>query len=226
LKIAFAGVSSTGKTTLSGMTRDALGLPYVHEPLEEAFEECERRSIPTSTRDVRTFTNQDKVRFEIGMYKAHQRLENECGDHFITDSALIVPAMYMKYYCLPIQPEIDSEMMYREALERLSNYDHVFYLPGGRIPIVDDNRRLTHRLMLKTMDSILKGIINDARKQGYNNIHQVDAIDKHDRLRFVLHTLGYRTKSDSKGNVWSIETPARSKPWFVDRLLKIVGTFE
>lgn len=194
VKIAFAGVSSTGKTTLSTAIAKELGLPQVHEPLAEAFDWC--RSIlvnrQVSVEDCRYFTQQDKVNFEWGIFNAVSELESN-HPSFVADSARYVHMMYMLYFCAGNQPAVDSEMMYEWFMDAAAKYDAVFYLPLGLIPIVDDNRRLTDKHLLQGMDGVLRSVIEDAERRGHK-VFRVHHRELKNRIAFVKSTLTYDLK--------------------------------
>jgi hypothetical protein len=185
------GVSSTGKTTLSGKIRDLLVYPYIHEPLQEAFNWCDTNGLSTSVRDPRQFTTEDKVKFEKGMYGAQLEAEFYIGN-FVADSALLNHAAYMMYFCCPVQPVNDTVEMYEAAMEHVKNYNAIFYLPFGRLPIHDDDRRLTNPHLLKTMDWIMQGLIKAALGRGNRNIYTVGDIILENRVKTVMNILSVK----------------------------------
>lgn len=194
MRIAFAGVSSTGKTTLSTAIAKDLDLPQVHEPLEEAFDWCRENKLYIPVEDCRVFTQRDKVRFEKGIFASVdmlERLHARCG--FVADSARYVHMMYMLYFCAGNQTVVQTEEMYEWFMKEAGNYDAVFYLPFGVIPIVDDDRRLTDRYLLQGMDGVLRSIIEDAKRRGHRvfTVHnrQLDS-----RIAFVKNVLKYDLK--------------------------------
>jgi hypothetical protein len=209
MRVAFVGVSSTGKTTVSTLASSILGLPLVVEQVNDAREWCSNNGRSIVEWPPAKFTVQDKVNFEYGMIACQQENERTTfnqHDGFVADSAQLVQLMYWMYYVAPHVSEEETHKVYTDCLDyTMWHYDHIFYLPR-LIPVVNDGFRMTNEYELKTLDFIMQGILSDLRAKvanakrfawdngtedvdRYVKIHQLSTADRWKRVQYIMENV-------------------------------------
>lgn len=118
MKIAFCGTQGTGKTTLSKLISEKTGYNYIPE-LARIFDVMNNKPCIELQRDM--------------LYT--QILIELWNKNFISDRSSLDYLVYAKANSLDINDNFKNE-----ALDNMSSYDHIFYIPI-MFDLIDDGYR-------------------------------------------------------------------------------------
>ena len=163
MKIGITGTSSVGKSTLAAKLSEVTGLPLLSdvELHARAFNLMELRGKAPHTRYFPDLTTEEHIEFERCLLPMRKKMQEE-NPHFIADES---PLDFINWYYVicgqhpELMPHEEFSLYYEEWLKQIDDYDLIWYLPFGSLPVVDDNRRFTNRVQLEFWDNAIRGLI-------------------------------------------------------------------
>jgi hypothetical protein len=188
MKIAIAGVSSTGKSTLAKAVAERTGMNLLWEQdvLDAAFAYCDRVEYKLTTRYMPDFTAADVAMFERGFIEYLYDYDSK-HPSYITDASPTNTISYMLSLCYAGFSEDELSQHYTQILKWAKTFDAIFYLPFGLLPTVNDGRRIVNRNFLRMQDCLLCGIHD--KHQDDLNIIELYVTDLEKRIEYVMKGL-------------------------------------
>ena len=194
MRIAFSGVSSTGKSTLArAVHQKLLGLglqeiSLVDEGMKNVYEN--RRAQGTAVPKFEEMPDAQKLEFQEEMIRNRCRAEFNCANFVGDGSPLDCMAFYMEWLSRLLRTPSDdiSAMLYRAVYR----HDIIFHCPFGVINVEDDRRRFTDRVFLRKMDYILQGLTSTVcggAHMGCPQVVKVQTISLESRVEEVIATI-------------------------------------
>jgi hypothetical protein len=163
MRVGIAGVSSTGKSTLTKAASEKAGISAILDTdvHAAAFLRMDTLNQTPHTKFFPDMTREEHINFERAYVAARLDMESLMPD-FIGDETPLDIMNYFYHVCAPhpeIMPPAEFEATMKSLWEQASKYDIIWYLAPGQIPIVDDNRRFTNKNLLEGWDFTLRGIL-------------------------------------------------------------------
>ena len=172
MKIAFAGASSTGKTTLAKAIEGKLQLKYINVDSRKIIDDLNHSNIDT-------LNKQEFIEFQ--KIWLNEKLENEKSiNNFITDRTYIDAIAYM------LNRNINNFELFDNYIKKMDVYDFIFYLPIGRIPFFDDGYRSKDEKSNKNIDNLIIELL----EKNTIRYHKVIIHDFESSLEFILDIVG------------------------------------
>lgn len=193
MKIGISGLSSTGKTTLAQHVARVLQIPVCDEGMKDVY--ARRRSRGLNPPKFSDLSLDLKFDFQVEMIehrcKAESDLKNFVGD----GTPLDIMAFWLEW---STQISDVGYQARRDIIQRmddllsdvLDEYDMIFQLPFGVLPVQDDNRRITDDRFLRKINHLLISITQDHCKNSCTpRIHLVQHLAIPDRVEEVINVL-------------------------------------
>lgn len=152
LRIALVGSAGVGKTTLAERLAAELGLPLSVDPVRGLLAEL-GLNAPNSLNDG--------SRLDLCQKVLARRIAFE-GAHasFVADRAALDTAVYWLRWC-PRGANDATAALFATARSHMTRYSHVFMLPWGALPLVDDATRTPDRWYQYGMHALTLGVLRD-----------------------------------------------------------------
>jgi nicotinamide riboside kinase len=179
MKIAISGSSGTGKTALTNELSKVLNYSIVKEQVRDIIFEKYNNKIPTMLRDFKDF--------ETEILNRKIKLETELKDNFITDRST---ADILCYSLIKLNQEFPEYTMQlkEQCVKWLDNYDIIFFIPFGSIPLINDGVRSTNQSYQYMTSMLIFGILMNNCKE---KIYVLNFINLKERIDECLKFIGY-----------------------------------
>jgi hypothetical protein len=193
-RIGITGVSSTGKSTLASLISNEINLSLISdvEVHERSWNKLTEWGKHPDTRYFPHLTPEEHINFERAVGLSFLELVEEKGD-FVSDES---PLDFLNYFYLicskhsdDLIPSDELHLMIDAMWKCLQTYDIIFYLPFGKIEVVDDKRRFTNKHLLQSWEYSLQGLLLDAINRGVK-IHPLHADTPETRLEDIREYIG------------------------------------
>lgn len=192
MRIAISGVSSTGKSTLARQVGQQLGIPCLLDVdiHDKAWALLEKRGLMPKTKFFPDLSKEEHIEFERAVCKSWWDME-EILSHGIFDESPLDFINYFYSVCAAhrdIMPPVELKYLIDESWKRIKTYDIIWYLPFGKLNIVEDGRRFTNQNQLEYWDYSLRGLVEEARNRGVD-VRMMDPSILPERVAEVVHSI-------------------------------------
>jgi hypothetical protein len=190
MRIGIAGVSSTGKSTLSRILAEHKSVAHISdvEVHERAWDKLTEWNLHPATRFFPHLTPAEHINFEraVGLSFLEHVEEKKS---FVSDETPLDFINYFHLVCAKhsddLIPSDELSKMVNSMWHTMFTYDIIYYLPFGIIPVEDDSRRFTNQHLLRAWDYSLLGVIMEARTRGIH-IHPIYETTPETRLESII----------------------------------------
>lgn len=151
MRIAFSGSGGTGKTTLLEAVNKELDLPVIGEGIREWLAEH-------NFSDFKEMKVKDVVQMQEDTLKRKMEIESQL-QNFISDRTTIDNLSYALRWIGSIDTEYDTWMAQyiTQAMNHANaNYDIIFLLPWGELPLEKDGTRSSKQWYQYMMQNIIE----------------------------------------------------------------------
>lgn len=154
LRIVFVGSHSTGKTTLSSLVSEQLGLVLLPETARSV-------AAALNLHDLSRLTKEQAAHFQAQVFEA-QLYNESCYSSFVSDRSIVDNLAYIVYHGLHVDDPAFLSTLKMRAQDHIEErpYSLVFFCrPFGEV--VDDGFRFTCPHCQYLVDYIIEGLVRD-----------------------------------------------------------------
>lgn len=169
MRIAFSGSGGTGKTKLLETINKELDLPVIGEGIREWLDEH-------NFTDFKDMKIKDVVQMQTDTLKRKMEIESQL-QNFISDRTTIDNLSYALRWIGSINPNYDTWMAQyiTQAINHANtNYDIIFILPWGVIPLEDDGTRSSKQWYQYMMQALIERHIYMLETPMVYEVYQTD----------------------------------------------------
>lgn len=198
MKIGFIGTGGTGKTTTIDLLRPMLEeagiqVPYLGSVTRQVWEKW---GAVESDQD--RWTPEQKLEFQMEVFRTRMAAEEEMDHHFISDRTLIDHSAYAIFRCYDAMTDAQFDKMLDDLVDNVQGYDRLFYFPITFVPEADGLRQ-TGEAVRTAIDYIMRGLIDDNDIE----VHTVGTGTPEARAAEVFHKIhDQRHRSLSGADDW------------------------
>lgn len=127
--------------------------------LDAAYKWCDDNGIALSTRYIPNFTPQDVMHWQKGFLRAKYEFDR-LNPSYVADGCPLLTITYVLTTCYNTFTKEEVDQVYNGMLAMAKQYDCIYYLPYGVLPIVDDGRRTTNANYHRMQDLVLHGLFD------------------------------------------------------------------
>ena len=172
MRIAITGSSSTGKTTLAKeVSMMDNNLEYLTVDARTIIQSFNIKNIDNLTpNQFKSFQNEWII----------QKKNNETfRDNFITDRSFIDSLAYMR------DRDIFDNILEKECISNMLQYDIVFYIPFGNIPFQSDGYRISDISRHKKIDADIRFLL----KKHHIKYFVIETLTVQDRIDYMMRII-------------------------------------
>lgn len=178
LRIAVAGPASSGKTSLSKLLAEKIGVTWLEEGLRNSLESRSKGTLASWPRG--------EARLELKRLHLQRVAEEKRLDAFVADTTSLDPIATGLHLGLMGDSE---ENMLREARQSVASYDAVFVLPHGALPYVRDGLRPDDLMSQLAYAHLIGGLVGSSIERGRLLLIPQELVQVEERCRYVLSRL-------------------------------------
>lgn len=177
-RIALSGSAGTGKSTLGRRLADALGVPFIEEPMRARLEDG---------LNLHSMSHSDLRALMLEIWAEQRAAEDDATEGFVADRSSADFAAFWIHYGFHHDAE-DTEPRMAEWLAALPRYDRVLLCPWGVLPLVNDGIRSTNRWIQFMFQSLVEGLLSRHAAPG-QVLSVPPTVDLEQRVGAVLEAL-------------------------------------